>query len=98
MLAVLMAIGFIDLISTAVLHAKGLIIEVNPLMRPLIEHNEWTFAFVKSLTLFGAWYVMARHAQKGEQALVFVRQACVVASLAYVAIWTTVFFWAEVTM
>ncbi len=33
----LMSIGLIDLFATAILHAQGRIVELNPLMRPFIE-------------------------------------------------------------
>ncbi len=88
MLGVLMLIGFIDLVATAVLHSQGLIVELNPLMRPLIESGEWLFAIVKGFTLVLAWLVMANHAKKN---LVFVRQACLIGSFAYVGIWCTWF-------
>lgn len=89
MIGILMAIGFIDLLTTAVLHAQGQIVEVNPLMKPLIEHSEWLFAVVKGLTLVIGWAVMARYSQKN---IVFVRQACLVGSIVYVLIWTVGFF------
>jgi hypothetical protein len=83
-LILLIAIGVIDLM-TAILHANGLIIELNPLMRPIIEHSEWSFAVVKGLTLFAAWFAMVRHSKTH---LVFIRHACVCGSLAYLFVWT----------
>lgn len=86
----IMAIGFTDLISTAVLHQKGLIVELNPLMKPLIEQSEWLFAFVKGMTLVVAWLVMLRHA---ETHLPFIRKACIYGSAAYLAVfcvWFTI--------
>lgn len=74
-----------DLVVTAVLHAHGLIVELNPLMRPLIEHSEVLFSFVKGLTLVAAWYFMVKYS---ETHLAFIRQACLVGSAAYVGIWT----------
>ena len=53
-LVLLLAIGFFDLIVTAVLHANGMITELNPLMKPLLEQGEWLFAIVKSFTLIAA--------------------------------------------
>ncbi len=88
-LIVLLGIGFLDLIVTAVLHANGSIVELNPLMRPLIERSEWLFAFVKSLTLFTAWFVLAWYAK---QNLGFVRKTCIVGAAAYFAIWCAWFF------
>ena len=58
-LLLLLGIGFVDLLMTAVLHANGMIVELNPLMRPLIEESEWLFAFVKSMTLIAAWCALA---------------------------------------
>lgn len=83
-LSLLLAIGFVDLVATSVLHAHGLIVEQNPLMRPLIEQSEWLFAFVKAGTLIVAWYAMARYARRN---LEFVRRACLYGSVAYVLIW-----------
>lgn len=87
-LALLMLIGFVDLFATAWLHAHGLIIELNPLMRPLIEHSEWLFGFVKACTLVSAWVVMVMYAKHNRQ---FVRNACLVGSALYVTIWVTWF-------
>lgn len=88
-LALLLAIGFIDLFATAILHSAGLIVELNPLMRPLIESHELLFAAVKGTTLISAWAVMAWYAQHN---LSFVRQACLIGSAAYVGIWCSWFF------
>lgn len=88
-LALLLTIGFVDLVATAVLHANGLIIELNPLMKPLIERSEWLFAFVKALTLVGAWLVMARHAKVN---LSFVRMAALAGAAVYMIVWVTWFF------
>lgn len=83
-LMLLMAIGFLDLFVTAVLHANGAIVELNPIMRPLIERSEWLFAIVKSITLFAAWFALAWYAK---QNLGFVRKTCIVGAAAYFAIW-----------
>ncbi len=88
-LALLLAIGFLDLIVTAVLHAQGMIIELNPLMRPLIERSEWLFAAVKAMTLAIAWVAMVYYARINRD---FVRKACIFGSAAYVMIWTGWFF------
>lgn len=89
----LMVVGFADLLATAVLHEMGLITELNPLMKPLIEHSEWTFAFVKAATLVGAWWVMARHAQKN---LPFVRRAALAGTFTYVVVWCVWFVAAHI--
>jgi len=83
-LTLLLAIGLIDLISTAVLHAQGQIVELNPIMRPLIETSEWLFVFVKGLTLIAAWYVMYKYSKEH---LPFIRKACLAGSVAYASIW-----------
>ena len=83
-LVVLIGIGFIELFVTAILHANGSIVELNPLMRPLIEQSEWLFAFVKAFTLLAAWVVLAWYAK---QNLGFVRKTCCISAAAYFAIW-----------
>ena len=87
-IALLMGIGFLDLIVTALLHANGLIVELNPLMKPVIETSEWLFAFVKGSTLVGAWWVMLRYTHSH---LPFIRKACLIGSGAYAFIWLTWF-------
>ena len=79
-----MAIGFIDLVSTAVLHANGQIVEMNPIMRPLIEHSEWLFIVVKAMTLILAWAVMVWYAKKN---LDFVRKTCLLGTGVYLVVW-----------
>lgn len=83
-LGLLMLVGFLDLVVTAVLHAQGRIVELNPLMRPLIEQSEWLFAFVKGSTLVGAWIVMAWYARHN---LGFVRKACTLGAGVYLIVW-----------
>jgi hypothetical protein len=83
-LAVLLIIGFADLISTAVLHQMGLIQEMNPVMRIFIEKSEWLFVLVKGGTLVASWYVLARYARTN---LKFVRTACIAGSCFYVFLW-----------
>ncbi|MDK3156357.1 DUF5658 family protein [Kamptonema cortianum] len=87
-LALLLTIGFVDLVLTAVLHKQGLIVELNPLMRPLIERSEWLFVLVKASTLILAWVVMYHYSRTH---LEFVRKAATIASVAYLLIWTTWF-------
>lgn len=77
-------IGLADLVVTAVLHAQGQIVELNPLMRVFIEQSEWLFALVKGLTLVAGWLVLAWYAQFN---LRFVRQASLWGSAAYVMVW-----------
>jgi len=88
-LILLLAIGFLDLVATAVLHARGQIVELNPIMRPLIETSEWLFALVKGMTLALAWLTMVRHSKTH---LAFIRSACLAGSGAYVFIWCVWFF------
>jgi hypothetical protein len=87
-LILLMGIGFVDLVFTAVLHAKGLIVEMNPLMRLFIEKSEWLFALVKCISLLCAWVALAWYAKTNVK---FVRQACLWGSGAYVFVWTSWF-------
>lgn len=83
-----MCIGVIDLISTAVLHARGEIVELNPVMRPFINHSEWEFAFAKGLTLGIGWVLLRRYAGSSPK---FVRNVCLAGCAAYVGIWTVGF-------
>ena len=83
-IALLLAIGFIDLVATAVLHSQGLIVELNPFMKVFIEQSEWLFAFVKGLTLVSAWFAMVAYHKVNPT---FVRKAAGLGSGLYVAIW-----------
>ncbi len=94
-LVLLMGIGAIDLVSTALLHRYGLIVELNPLMRPIIETSEWLFALVKGFTLVLAWLVMVRHYHSHRD---FVRTAALSGSCAYVAIWLIWFVGGTITL
>lgn len=87
-LLLLLVIGFVDLVTTAVLHRMGLIVELNPLMKPIIEESEWLFAFVKGATLALGWYVMWKRRDTHRE---FIRKACAVGCIAYVVVWTTWF-------
>jgi hypothetical protein len=80
------------LVSTAVLHSKGMIVELNPLMRGFINQSEWLFAFVKGLTIGVAWGTMVWYAQQNKA---FVNKACTYGSVAYLLVWTTWFFGAR---
>ena len=92
-LAVLLLIGFLDLISTAVLHQRGLIQEMNPVMRVFIDRSEWLFVVVKGATLLAAWYVLAKYAKTNMK---FVRTACVTGCFMYLGIWLVWFTTAAV--
>ena len=83
-LGLLIGIGLLDLLVTAILHANGLIVEMNPLMKPFIERSEWMFAFVKGSTLVAGWAVMVWYAR---QNLEFVRKVCLYGSMAYACTW-----------
>ena len=87
-LILLMSIGLIDLISTAVLHAQGLIVEMNPVMRVFIDRSEWLFVAAKGSTLVLAFYVISRYIKSHPK---FVHKACLWGSGAYVALWSTWF-------
>ena len=88
-IALFMAIGFIDMATTAVLHAQGRIIELNPIMRFLIEQGEWLFCIGKGLTLVAGWAALAHYAKVN---LPFVRRAAIWGSGAYLAVWMAWFF------
>ena len=88
----LLTIGIVDLVSTAVLHSKGMIVELNPLMRGFINQSEWLFAFVKGMTIGVAWGTMVWYAQQNRD---FVNKACTWGSVAYLTVWTTWFFGAR---
>ena len=83
-LLLLMGIGFLDLVATAVMHSLGMIHEMNPLMRVFIERSEWLFVLVKGATLLAAWAAMAHYAKSNVE---FVRKACLVGSGVYFAVW-----------
>ncbi len=87
-LFVLMAIGVIDLISTAALHAGGHIQEMNPLMKPIIEQSEWLFVLVKGMTLVLGYLVIMRHAKTHRR---FVADVCRYGSIAYLLVWSVWF-------
>ncbi len=79
----------IDLITTAVLHAQGKIVELNPIMRVLIERSEWLFALAKFATLFAGWIVLRWYSNTNPT---FVRKASLWGSSAYVIVWSLWFF------
>jgi hypothetical protein len=90
-----MSIGFIDLVVTAVLHQKGLIVELNPVMKPIIEQSEWLFVAVKGMTLLLAWAVMVRFFETHRD---FVRKASMAGALAYSGIWLVWFIAGSLTI
>jgi hypothetical protein len=83
-----MTIGFVDLVLTVLLYRNGLIVELNPLMRPLIEQSEFLFAVVKSATLLVTWAFMCAYAKTHHS---FVRKASMVGSAAYLVLWVSWF-------
>ncbi len=83
-IALLIGIGLIDMITTAVLHAQGKIVEMNPLMRGFLQTSEWLFILVKGATLVAAWIVMAQYAQVNRP---FVRKCCIWGSVVYAGVW-----------
>lgn len=83
-IAVLLLIGMVDLISTAVLYHYGKIVEMNPVMRVFLERGEWAFVVAKGATLAISWYVLASYARQNR---LFVRNACLFGSAAYLAVW-----------
>ena len=87
-LLVLLSIGLIDLILTSVLHAQGLIVELNPVMRPIIEQSEWLFAFVKGATLVAAYLVMMKYMDRHKN---YIDKVATIGWIAYIATWTVWF-------
>jgi hypothetical protein len=88
-LIILIGIGFLDLLSTAIWHSKGQIVELNPLLSPIIERSEWLFAAVKGSTLLAAYFAMIAYAQKKPE---FVRKASRIGIVLYVGIYVIWFF------
>lgn len=87
-MAVLVAIALMDLIVTALLYQTGWIVELNPLMRPLIERSPWFFAMVKFSTVAIAYVVLQWYRRMDEE---FVNRIATAGSVAYVALWSTWF-------
>lgn len=83
-IGLLIGIGLIDMVVTAWLHAQGLVVEMNPLMRGFLASGEWLFILVKSLTLIAAWVVMVHYAQVNR---LFVRKLCLWGSAVYMSVW-----------
>lgn len=87
-LALLLGIGILDMVSTAWLHSHGLIVEMNPVMKVLIERGEWLFILVKGGTLFLAWLLMVQYSRDHLQ---LVRISCLLGSAVYGTIWLSWF-------
>jgi hypothetical protein len=86
-LAALLAIGLTDLVVTVLLHRRGLIEELNPLMAPLLVGSDLRFVLVKGATLVAAWILLLRTAREDLRG---VRRACLCGSAAYLAtLWLT---------
>lgn len=83
-LLVLMAIGVVDLITTAMWHAKGQIVELNPLLRPIIESSEWSFVVVKGATLVLGYLGMVVYGRTHHE---FVRAASRMGVILYIGIY-----------
>lgn len=83
-IGLILVIGLIDLVTTALLHANGLIVEMNPLMRGFINRSEWLFVAVKGATLLVGWLALAYYSRTNVN---FVRRACILGSVAYVLVW-----------
>lgn len=84
-LLVLLSIGLIDLVLTAVLHAQGLIVELNPVMKPIIETSEWLFAFVKGATLAAAYLVMMKYMNTHKA---YIDKVATIGWITYIATWS----------
>ena len=83
-IGLILTIGLIDLITTAWLHANGLIVEMNPLMRGVLNRSEWLFVVVKGMTLAIGWLMLVHYARTNVN---FVRRACILGSATYIGVW-----------
>lgn len=83
-IALLLAIGVLDLIVTTWLHATGTIVEMNPIMRTFIDRSEFLFVVVKGMTLLVGYLMLVRFARTN---IDFVRKACLAGSVVYVLVW-----------
>lgn len=84
----LMTIGLADLISTVVLHQLGLIVELNPIMRPLLDRSVLLFTLAKLATLLAAYLTLQLYRARDEQ---FCRLAARWGAVAYAGVWLTWF-------
>lgn len=83
-LTLLMSVGLVDLVSTMVLYSLGLVVELNPIMRPLLQNSLVLFAAVKIATLLAAYVALQLYRSVDEQ---FVRKAALTGALAYILVW-----------
>ena len=79
-LALLLGIGLLDLVATALLSARGLVEERNPAMAPLLAHGVAPFVAVKTATLLAAWLLLVRQERRT------MRRACLWGSALYAAL------------
>ncbi len=84
----LMGIGLADLVSTVVLYQLGLIVELNPIMRPLLDRSAALFTVVKLLTLVAAYVTLQLYRARDEA---FCRQAAKWGAIAYAVVWLSWF-------
>lgn len=84
-LVALIGLALLDLATTLWWHANGMMTELNPLMRPLLEKNEWLFSGVKLATIVALAIAIVLYAKKN---LAFCRRVCAVGAGAYISIWT----------
>ena len=80
----MMLVGLADLVSTVALYSAGLVVELNPLMRPLLDRSPALFALVKLATLAAVFVALQWHRPKDER---FVRKAAAYGTAAYVTLW-----------
>lgn len=83
-LILLITIGVLDLASTVILYMLGLIVELNPIMRPLLETSPALFTAVKMATLIAAYIVLQMYRSVDES---FVKKASLYGTVAYVSVW-----------
>ena len=82
----LLLIGLADLLATAGLYARGLIVERNPLTASLLERGVPTFVLAKLATLLLAWAILVRYDGRT------LRRTCVVGSALYLTLLVAAFF------
>ncbi|MFN8139305.1 MAG: DUF5658 family protein [Fimbriimonadales bacterium] len=81
----LVIVAVLDMISTAVLYSMGMIVELNPIMRPVLYGGVWQFCLVKSLTIILAFLGLQWYRAKDEK---FVMLASKLGVTAYLVLWT----------
>jgi hypothetical protein len=85
-LALLMFAGLLDLATTLYWHSKGMMTEMNPLMRPFLEGGVLGFAAIKFVTLAALWLAVVLYSDRNPN---FCRKACTLGAAGYVVLWTT---------